>query len=611
MIEKLNKRRVRILDAHIANKIAAGEVIERPASVVKELVENAIDAQAERIRIRIEQGGKQLISVADDGWGIGRDDLERIFLPHATSKLEDVEDLDGIATLGFRGEALASVGSVAQVRVRSREQGAEAGFEINDDGGEITTPQPAGCAPGTEISVRNLFFNTPARARFLRADRTEQGHIEERVRRNALAYPEIGFRLDAEGRTLIETSPGDSRRDRLRALYGKEWADALLETSVELSHGRLEAFLGPPSLTRPNARDLRFFVNGRAIQDRILHRVIRDAYRDVLHHGRYPVVFLFFTLDPLQIDVNVHPTKAEIRWRDARFLHTVVGPALARTLRAEDLAIRMDGLQAAPGPDGRTGEDARTEGVRGALRDFLERAEERGQHHGSGHPPRSHHVGEPRPGSPGSPEGSPEATPTHFEGTRPRSGAFSVVQMHDSYLVCEVEDGIAIVDQHALHERVNYDRILAALMANGVDAQSLLVPEQVDLDATAQALLDEHRDVLERSGFRWSPFGDGTVALEAIPSAIPRERAGELVRDLVELLRARGRDLDARTLFHDVADTMACKASVRFGDRLSREEAVALLEESGALDRAFVCPHGRPTVLRLPFADLERRFGRR
>jgi len=591
VIEKLNnRRRVRVLDDHIANKIAAGEVIERPASVVKELVENAIDAHATRIRIKIEDGGKTLISIADDGWGIGSDDLERIFLPHATSKLEDVEDLDGIATLGFRGEALASIGSIAQVRVRSREPQAEAGFEINDDGGRIGTPQPAGCAPGTEIAVRNLFFNTPARARFLRADRTEQGHIEERIRRTALAFPEIGFRLDAGDRTLLETSPDDSRRERLRALYGREWADALLETTVDLPHGQLHAFLGLPSLTRPNARELRFFVNGRAIQDRILHRVIRDAYRDVLHHGRYPVVFLFFTIDPVQIDVNVHPTKAEIRWRDARFLHTVVGPALARTLRAEDLATRMENTQA----------QSHTEGVRGALHDFLENASRQDPAERSF---RGH-------SGPGRVQEPPAPTP-EFEGSRPRSGAFSVVQMHDSYLVCEVEDGIAIVDQHALHERVNYDRILAALMDKGVDAQSLLVPEQVDLDATATALLDEHREVLERSGFRWSPFGDGTVALEAIPAAIPRERAGELVRDLVELLRARGRDLDARTLFHDVADTMACKASVRFGDRLSREEAMALLEESGALDRAFVCPHGRPTVLRLPFPDLERRFGRR
>jgi len=598
------RRRVRVLDAHIANKIAAGEVIERPASVVKELVENAIDAHATRIRVTIEQGGSELIRITDDGWGISREDLEAVFLPHATSKLEDVGDLDSIATLGFRGEALASIGAVARVKIVSREAEAESGYEVVNHGGDIRRPQPAGAAPGTEISVRNLFFNTPARARFLRADRTELGHIEERMRRIALAFPEIGFRLDAGGKTLLDAEPGDSLRGRLRALYGREYADALLSTSVEFAHGRLEAFLGPPSLTRPTARDLRYFVNGRAIQDRILHRVVRDAYRDVLHHGRYPVAFLFFTLDPEQIDVNVHPTKSEIRWRDARFLHSAVGPALARTLRAEDLAARMDQVKAEGG-------ETRVEGVRDALRDFMQRVD--------GDAPRVFE--RPAAGAPGKGMGMAQgmaqgmgplrAPSLESTSATPAGGAYSIVQMHDSYLVCEVEDGIAIVDQHALHERVNYDRILNALMRDGVEAQRLLIPEQVELDAAGIALLEEHRELLERSGFHWSPFGERTIALEAIPVAIPRERAGELVQDLLELLRVRGAKLDAKTLFHDVADTMACKASVRFGDRLSREEARALIEESGALDRAFVCPHGRPTVLRLPFPELERRFGRR
>jgi DNA mismatch repair protein MutL len=560
---------VRVLDAHIANKIAAGEVIERPASVVKELVENAIDAHATRIEVTIEEGGKRLIRVADDGWGISPDDLARVFLPHATSKLEDVDDLDRIATLGFRGEALASIGSVAQVRIRSREPEQEAGHEIEDNGGKLSGVRAAGTARGTEITVRNLFFNTPARARFLRADRTEQGHIEERLRQMALAFPEIGFNLTAGTRELLRTEPNDSRLGRLKALY--PWAERLVPCAVELPHGRLEAFLGPPELARPNARDLRYFVNGRAVQDRILHRVVRDAYRDVLHHGRYPVAFLFFTLDPVSIDVNVHPTKSEIRWRDARFLHATVAPALARALRAEDLSAGM-------------GEPRRVEGVRDALRDFFERADQ---------PPA---VSEPHLG--------PRLVPR-------QESAFSVVQMHDSYLVCEVEDGIAIVDQHALHERVNYDRILAALQENGVDSQRLLVPEQVELDRASLGLMDEHRELLERSGFRWSPFGESEVALEAVPAVLTRELAAEVLRDLVELLRRNGASVDPKTLFHEVADTMACKASIRFGDRISREEARALLEESGALSKAFVCPHGRPTVLRLPFAELERKFGRR
>jgi len=562
--------RIRVLDSHIANKIAAGEVIERPASVVKELVENALDAHAGRVDVWLEKGGRRLIRVADDGWGMAPEDLRLAFLPHATSKLADVDDLESIATLGFRGEALASIGAVAHARIVSRERGAEAGASIENRGGEIRGPRAAGSAPGTEVAVSNLFFNTPARERFLRSERTELGHVEDLVRRFALAFPEVGFRLFHEGQELLRADPGDDRRARLRALFGAELADRLLPVREPF----LEAWLGPPAVTRPHARDLHFFVNGRHVHDRILLRLVRDAYRDALHGGRYPVAFLFLEVDPAEVDVNVHPTKAEVRWRDPRFLHAAVAPALGRALRAADLAA---GAPPSPGDH--------AEGVRGAMADFFRRAEQGG--------------GEPRV----------------FEAAGPGGGgappAYSFFQVHDSYLVCEVEDGLAIVDQHALHERVQYDRILRRLTEDGVEAQRLLVPEEVELGGGDLGLLEEHRALLRRCGLQWSPFSDRSVALEAIPAVIPRAKAAELLRDLVELLRAHGSTVDAKTLFHDVADTMACKAAVRFGDRLSREEMAALLQESGALERAFVCPHGRPTVLRLTFAELERKFGRR
>jgi DNA mismatch repair protein MutL len=559
--------RIRVLDPHVANKIAAGEVIERPASVVKELVENALDAHASRIEVFVERGGADLVRVVDDGCGIAREDLPLAFLPHATSKLSDVDDLDSIATLGFRGEALASVGAVSQARILSRVRDAEAGFLIENLGGALGEPRASAAAPGTDVSVRNLFFNTPARARFLRTVRTELGHIEELVRRFALAFPEVGFRLVHDGAELWNVPPGEDRRARLRSLAGPELADRLLSVRAP----GLEAYLGPPAVTRPHARDVHFFVNGRDVRDRILLRVVKDAYRDAIPGGRYPVAFLFLEVDPKSIDVNVHPAKAEIRWRDPRWLHTAVGPALARALRENDLAVGDGG-----GPGGAAPAQDRTEGVRQAMADFMRRA-----------------------------EGAP--APRVFEGESP---PFSLLQVHDSYLVCEVEDGLAIVDQHALHERVQYDRILKRLTEGGVEAQRLLVPEEVDLDAADRALLDENADLLARCGIAWSPFGERSISLEALPVVVPRERAAELVRDLVELLRAHGAAVDPRTLFHDVADTMACKAAVRFGDRLSREAAAALLRESGALDKAFVCPHGRPTVWRISLGELGRRFGR-
>jgi len=574
VIEKTRSlTRIHILDPHVANKIAAGEVVERPASVVKELLENALDAHPGRIEIHVERGGTSLVRVVDDGDGIAREDLPLAFLPHATSKLSDVGDLETIATLGFRGEALASIGAVAQARILSRVRGADAGFMVEDEGGSLGEVRAAPAAPGTDVTVRNLFFNTPARARFLRTARTELGHIEELVRCFALAFPEVGFRLVHDGEERLRTAPGEDRRSRLRTLYGPELEGRLIAVRA----GGVEAYLGPPTETRPHARDLHFFVNGRYVRDRILLRVVKDAYRDALHGGRYPVAFLFLEVDPAAIDVNVHPAKAEIRWRDPRWLHTVVAPLLARALRGVDLSVG----------EGK-GALGREEGVRQAMADFMRRAAE-----GQG--------------------------PRVFEGagaialgaSPPEPPLLGVFQAHDSWLVCEVEDGIAIVDQHALHERVQYDRILRRLSEGGVDAQRLLVPEEVEVGAADGALLEEHRELLLACGIAWSPFGERSIALETLPAVVPRERAADLVRDLVDLLRSHGgAAVDPRTLFHDVADTMACKAAVRFGDRLSREEVMALLRESGALDRAFVCPHGRPTVWRIPFSELRRRFGR-
>ncbi|MHC4162035.1 MAG: DNA mismatch repair endonuclease MutL [Planctomycetota bacterium] len=571
MIEKTrSEARIRVLDVSVANKIAAGEVGERPASVVKELGENALDGHATRLDVWVEQGGRRLVRVVDDGWGIAQADLELAFRPHATSKLADVGDLESIATLGFRGEALASIGAVAQAKILSRVHGAESGFAVENRGGEISEARAAGAAPGTDVSVRNLFFNTPVRARFLRSVRTELGHIEDLVRRFALAFPEVGFRLLHDGAELVRTAPEESRRGRLGSLYGRELAAQLLEVRADVGLGSVEAYLAPPSVSRPNARELHFFVNGRFVRDKILHRVVRDVYRDAMHGGRYPVVFLFLEIDPAAVDVNVHPTKAEVRWREPRFLHAAVAPALRKALRDADLAV------GAERPPAERGHEA---GVRDAMADFMRRAGRMG-----------------------------DQEPRIFE--RQAGAPARVFQVHESYLVCETDDGIAIIDQHALHERVQYDRILKRLAEGGVETQRLLVPEEVELAAEDLGVLSEHADLLARCGLAWSPFGDRSIALETLPVVIPRAKAAELVRDILELLRARGSDIDARTLFHDVADTMACKAAVRFGDRLSRDEAAALIEESGALDKAFVCPHGRPTVLRLTLGELEKHFRR-
>ncbi len=689
--------RIRKLDPHVANKIAAGEVVERPASVVKELVENALDAHARRIEIEVEEGGRRLIRVVDDGWGMGPEDLALAFAPHATSKLGDVEDLESIATLGFRGEALASIGSIAQTKITSRLADRDAGHVIENRGGQMVAPRAAATAPGTSMEVRHLFFNTPARAKFMRTERTELGHIESLVRKFALAFPEVGFVLSHNGRDLLRAGVGETRRERLAALYGTELAQSLVHTQQAVDGCAIEAYLAPPSVTRPHTRDMLFFVNGRAVQDRILHRLVKDVYRDTLHGGRHPVVFLFLDVDPARIDVNVHPTKSEVRWRVPGMLHKVVGPVLRSALRRANFAqevsteidgfvrgasLSRDGVAATRWPE-RPLLERRLDGVRQATGDFT------GKLPGNlpGRLTAGSHLGESdaRHGGPGGESAGADC------GGGPTP--FSVFQIHDSYLVCEVEDGMAIVDQHALHERVQYDRLLKRLTAGSVETQRLLVPEQVEMDEAAVALLNERQALLARCGFEASPFGPRSVALEAVPVVLRRDQAAEVLRDLVELFRTHGAppeaaadatqrqtdpskirasetsapddsasndralegavlesavlegavmgdaalgdavpgddvpgddvpgddvlgdavlgDIGARTLFHEVADTMACKAAIRFGDRISREEARALLVESGALDRAFVCPHGRPTVIRIGFAELEKRFGRR
>jgi DNA mismatch repair protein MutL len=520
VIEKTrSEARIRVLDVSVANKIAAGEVVERPASVVKELVENALDGHATRLDVWVEQGGRRLVRVVDDGWGIAQADLELAFRPHATSKLADVGDLESIATLGFRGEALASIGAVAQAKILSRVHGAESGFAVENRGGEISEARAAGAAPGTDVSVRNLFFNTPVRARFLRSVRTELGHIEDLVRRFALAFPEVGFRLLHDGAELVRTAPEESQRGRLGSLYGRELAAQLLEVRADVGLGSVEAYLAPPSVSRPNARELHFFVNGRFVRDKILHRVVRDVYRDAMHGGRYPVVFLFLEIDPAAVDVNVHPTKAEVRWREPRFLHAAVAPALRKALRDADLAV------GAERPPAERGHEA---GVRDAMADFMRRAGRMG-----------------------------DQEPRIFE--RQAGAPARVFQVHESYLVCETDDGIAIIDQHALHERVQYDRILKRLAEGGVETQRLLVPEEVELAAEDLGVLSEHADLLARCGLAWSPFGDRSIALETLPVVIPRAKAAELVRDILELLRARGSDIDARTLFHDVTVSAATR----------------------------------------------------
>ena len=649
--------RIRTLPPHVINQIAAGEVVERPASVVKELVENALDAGATRIDVRLVDGGKSRIEVADDGCGMDVEDLASAFLPHATSKLTDVEDLDHIASLGFRGEALASIGSVARASIVSRPRAAGTGAAVEDREGAISEVRPSAAAPGTVIVVEGLFSAVPARRKFLRSAATELGHVTDAMVRFALAYPEVVFSLEHEGRPLVTTAAGEGRLARIARFHGDELARALLPCATPPgADPSIEAFISPPGLSRGDARLQQSFLNGRAIRDKTVLHAMREAYRDLVPPGdRQPIAFVFLGCDPSRVDVNVHPTKSEVRWREPSIIHETV----RRTLRAT-----LEGAR--PGVPVSMGERSLRSGVAGAPASTVAAAEfafgqgvGRGPYEGSpwakggaagagavadltafpapavgegsfGHgappePGHGHGHGHDHGPGGGCAHGAQDAHDLH--GAPPGSGGGSegaatvgsdlgrlrpLGQALGTYLVFEAEDGVVLVDQHALHERVLFDRISARLNAAGrLEVQHLLVPTIVTLSPAEVARIDEEREFLSSLGWVVEPFGADAVAVQACPAVLRRPDPEAMLREVLSLLDAGRRGgLDRASLLSSVVDRMACRAAVMAGDPLHVDEVLALLAQAEALNHAHSCPHGRPTRLAMTRRDLERYFHR-
>jgi len=586
---------IRVLDPHVVNQIAAGEVIERPASVVKELVENALDAGARRIDVRVEDGGRALIEVADDGWGMAADDLERVFLPHATSKVTSVDDLLHVGSLGFRGEALASVGSVARVRITSRPQDADTGWVVEDLEGEVRAPTPAAASPGTVVRVEALFAKVPARRKFLRTAATELGHVTTLMGRFAVAFPEIAFRLVQGARTILDAPADADRRARIGRVHGDEIAGTLLHVAGESLGFTVEGWIGPPTVHRADARLEQTFLNGRFVRDRTVSHALRQAYADLLPPGnRRPVAFLFLGCDPAQVDVNVHPAKAEVRWRDGSTVHRLV----QRTLRQA-----LEGV--APGVAVGLGEGH----PRPSTVDAVELAFTQG-------------VGRPVPGTPGAPvptagrvadgpqpaqaAGAPPPAQRTATGLRP------VGQALGTYLVLEGDDELVLVDQHALHERILFEEISARLRETGqLEVQRLLVPTVVHLGHAEAALVTESADLLRSLGWLVEPFGEDAVAIQGLPAVLRRPDPEAVLTELLEVLaRGEADGLDRASLVKETVDRMACRSAVMAGDVLRAEEVLALLEQAEALDHSHSCPHGRPTRLTLSRGRLERWFHR-
>jgi DNA mismatch repair protein MutL len=575
------------LSPALVNRIAAGEVIERPASVVKELVENSIDAGATHVTVEIEDGGRELIRIIDDGGGIPVEQLPLAFASHATSKLQSDEDLFRIGTMGFRGEALASIGAVSHARFLSRTQEQQIAYEIFNRGGVIDQPQAAAGNVGSIVEVRNLFFNTPARRKFLKGAATEFGHISEALIRLAVPHPEISFVLSHNGKVTLELSADTAKRRWLTA-WPEDFAESVLPLEKRDAEISIVGLVGLPELARPVAKHQFFFLNGRPIRDRFIQHALREAYRGLTEPGRQPAAILLISMPPQDVDVNVHPTKSEVRFRDSSRIHGLILSSIREKLLGSDLtplAVPRPSLGAS------TAEPQHTE-LRQRLAEFFKSAL-----------PESSAPAESIP----QPPPIPTAAPPSISIEAPPPPA---IQLHNSYLVAESDDGLIIIDQHALHERIMYEDLLQRLSRGPLESQRLLIPLTLPASEKQQELLEQIQSLLNRLGIEAAPMGPGTVAIHAFPSFLQRLDPAEFLRDVLERGEQESLDLSHEELLHEVLDMMACKAAVKAGDPLSPAEIEALLARRHLIDRSSNCPHGRPTTLRLTLRDLEKQFKR-
>jgi DNA mismatch repair protein MutL len=655
--------RIQQLDTQVINRIAAGEVIERPASVVKELLENCVDALSTRIDLEIVNGGMDLIRVVDDGEGIHPEDMLLAVTTHATSKIRSDSDLDHVTTLGFRGEALASIASVSRLRIRTRPHENEVGRELESQGGQIVVNRDCGCPPGTVMEVHNLFFNTPARRRFLKKASTEFSHIIDQFSRVALANPRMHLTLRHNDKLVYELPAAADPVDRIRRFFGNEVADHLIQLSseAELPDGRriqLYGHVGEPSLSRATRRDQFLFLNGRWIQDRSLQHALEEAYRGLLMVGRHPVSFLFLDMPPALVDVNVHPTKSEVRFQDGQLLYR----QLLKTLRDRFLALEFRAGLSLPeqtSPDSNPLHN--TPVAASELRFDKPDSAARLPRQMNFPPPRTEFTTPPRVATtpltgrtilnhpevvaalavpPSQARGSTQtSTPRHVTATAVDTVSlattdstesndsllaestvsnspeiitdeFRAFQIYDCYLVVASDAGLEIIDQHALHERIMYEHLRTKILAGVVESQRLLIPETIECTAVQAAAVLENSQLMTQMGFDIQEFGGTTLLLHAFPVLIPRGSIVRIVLDFAEKLVQKDGRLSRRDLLDHMLHTMSCRAAIKSGQRLALEEMRELLRQRHLVQDSHHCPHGRPTALTLSRHTLDQQFGR-
>jgi DNA mismatch repair protein MutL len=602
--------KIAVLDENMVNMIAAGEVVERPASVVKELLENSIDSGAQKITISVEDGGRKFISVWDDGCGMDADDMARAFLPHATSKIKTSEDLGHIATLGFRGEALASIASVAHVRAISRIADSLEATRIEFDCGEKTTFGPCSGGYGTTIEVRNLFYKLPARQKFLRTANTEMNHIAEQFARIALSHSQLDLTLIHNGKELYRLPGRQDIRLRIAVLLSEQITSGLIELSCKERGLEVFALLGRPDAARATADYQYTFLNGRFIKDKFISHAIREAYRGLIEPGKYPAVFLFLQMPCTAYDVNVHPTKIEVRFDNANLVHSQVLGVLREKLLGTPLeAVAQMPRAASPDiinePVDIDPKDRRKQIAEAMAEFFKEHKPAYSQQQFSYIRPASVET---------KPASMPAVTHERFaedqqEGS-PRQPQKKFVQFHDSYIVAQVDEGFIIIDQHALHERILYEDLCRKISEGSLESQRLLIPESFEVTDGHIEAMEQNKDLIEKLGIVLEPFGPRAMAIQSFPTLLGKVSPQEFVQDLLDLLTDKRLGLDTERLLHEVLDMAACKAAIKAGQKLADGEIERLLADKEAIERASRCPHGRPTTITFSLEDLEKQFKR-
>ena len=622
--------RIQQLSPRLANQIAAGEVVERPASVIKELLENSLDAGARRVDVDVEQGGIKLLRVRDDGGGIAPQDLPLALSRHATSKIRELEDLERVMSLGFRGEALASISSVSRLTLTSRTTDAQEAWQVETEGRDMAPRvQPAAHPVGTSVEVRDLFFNTPARRKFLRAEKTEFDHLQEVIKRLALARFDVAFHLRHNGKSVLalhEASDELARGRRVASVCGPAFLEQALPIEVERNGLRLWGWVGLPTFSRSQADLQYFYVNGRMVRDKLVAHAVRQAYRDVLFNGRHPTFVLFLEIDPLGVDVNVHPTKHEVRFRESRMVHDFLYGTLHRALgdvRPEDqlaapaavaTVLRASGASAGEfGPQGEMSLAAAVHDSDSVATVAGERSP--GSSGGRYAPP-------PRPLAVGSaeevrgayreffaplPDGAPSPVLPEARDDVPPLG-YALAQLKGVYILAENATGLVLVDMHAAHERITYERLKTAMDSEGLRSQPLLVPESIAVSQREADCAEEHADWFQRLGFELQRFGPETLAIRQIPALLKQAEANQLVRDVLSDLLEYGTSDRIQAHLNELLATMACHGAVRANRRLTLPEMNGLLRDMERTERSGQCNHGRPTWTQLGMDDLDKLF---